>query len=283
MELGPQAEVQLELLADSDNRTIVTVLVEADQSIHVTELADRLVDRETAVVTASEYDQRVEDTILSLHHNRLPRLDEAGLVEYDGEANHVTYRGSPSDTTEWHDVSGIDDLLAHLPTIPDEKEEGMRVIKGRQSVIDYGRQLADEAEDELFCMYVSTDLLEDECVCRAEQALDRGVSMYMGSSNPEVRELTRTQLPEATVWEPQLDWLNTPTYPLVGRLVLIDRRKVMLAVHEDSPPEDPHPDETAVVGDGEDHPLVVLVRELLGPRLDHLDFQSEDFTKEFSM
>jgi hypothetical protein len=38
--------------------------------------------------------------------------------------------------------------------------------------------------------------------------------------------------------------------------------------------------ETAVIGAGEDNPLVVLVRELLGPRLDHLDYQSENFRSE---
>jgi len=32
-----------------------------------------------------------------------------------------------------------------------------------------------------------------------------------------------------------------------------------------------------MTGDGTTIPPVVLVRELLGPRLDHLDYQSDDF------
>ena len=40
------------------------------------------------------------------------------------------------------------------------------------------------------------------------------------------------------------------------------------------------PVETAIVGHGRSHPVVVLVRDLLGPRLDHLDFQSDAFSDE---
>lgn len=129
-------------------------------------------------------------------------------------------------------------------------------------------------------MYVSTDLLEDECICRARNAHERGVSMYMGSRSEAVRELTRERLPEATIWEPQLDWLNSPGFPRIGRLILMDRRKVMLAILNEPATDDPYPEETAVVGAGEHHPLVSLVRELLGPRLDHLDYQSDDFRTE---
>ncbi len=35
-----------------------------------------------------------------------------------------------------------------------------------------------------------------------------------------------------------------------------------------------------MVGDGRANPLVTLVRELLGPRLEHLDYQSDQFLDE---
>lgn len=272
MSLGSLAEAQIRLLADGCNRAVLTVLDEAGRPLHAEELAERLVDREVTVVETADYEDRLDRTLLVLHHDRLPRLAEAGFVEYDCEENVVTARDAAASAVEWQDGPVFDELESHLGA-----EEGVGVVEGRGSILRYGRRLADEAEEELFCMFVSTDLLEEECIRRAENAVGRGVQMYVGSRNPEVRDLVRERLPEATVWEPQLDWTNTPTHSRVGRLVLVDRRKVMLAVLEEPDPDGADVEETALVGDGEDHPLVVLVRELLGSRLDHLDHQSEDF------
>ncbi len=146
---------------------------------------------------------------------------------------------------------------------------------GLEAAFEYARKLADEAEDELFTLYVTTDLLESDCLLHGKNALNRGVRIAIGSQNKSVRERCREGLPEATVWDPQLDWLNTPTYPRVGRLILMDRRKVMFSVLTEPPANGP--EEVALVGTGAENPLVVLVRELLGPRLDHLDYQSDDF------
>lgn len=61
---------------------------------------------------------------------------------------------------------------------------------------------------------------------------------------------------------------------------LADRRKVTLAVPDEPTDEGTNPPETAVVGEGEENSLVVPVRELLGSRLDHLDYQAADFGGE---
>lgn len=281
MGLDPCTDEHLQLLADTSNRAIMTILDDTRQALTVEEVAERLVDHNVDIVSEAEYEQHFEETLISLHHHRLPKLADAGLLKYDHEATIVRSRDTtgPADA-KWHEVTSIADVARYLGTDYRASEGDIGVLEGRQSVIEYGRQLADEAREELFCMYVSTDLLEKECVRRAQKAVNRGVTMYMGSQNPEVRELTRQHLPEATIWEPQLDWLNTPTYPRVGRLVLIDRRKVMLAILEESSSDSTNPGETAVVAEGEDHPIVVLVRELLGARIDHLDFQSDEFTSE---
>lgn len=273
-------EDEVHVVADPDHRAVVAVVVEADRPLHVDELADRLVRRNAGVIDGAEYDEEVDRTKLDLHHNHLPRLDEAGFVEYDREANVVTGGTDSPPAIDWQEAGAISELVAELRFAAEPAADEIGVIEGRETVIEYGRRLADEAEEELFCMYVDTDLLEDECICRALKAIDRGVEMCMGSGNAAVRELARTELPEATVWEPQLDWLALPTYPRVGRLVLADRQKVMLAVLEEPTEDGAYPEETAVVGEGEDNPLVVLVRELLGSRLDHLDYQSTDFRSE---
>ena len=277
MELDPRTEDQLKLLCDARNRAIRDILTEADSVLHVTEVADQLVRREVDVVSAATYDDTLENTYFELHHERLPKLAEVDLVEYDPEANLVSQKSSPASVVDWQVETNFETLVTHLKTTHEGEEGDVGVIEGLDAVFEYARKLADEAEAELFGLYATTDLLEEECVHYGKRALDRGVKITIGSQNDTVRERCRVGLPEATVWEPQLDWLNTPTYPRVGRLLLIDRRKVMFTVLEQPPTDGGAPEETALVGNGKDNPLVVLVRELLGPRLDHLDHQSEQF------
>lgn len=270
----------MELLSRARNRAILSLLDDAARPLSVSDLADRLATRDTPVLRSAEYEDEFERVVLSLHHDRLPKLAEAGLVEYDRDENVVDRRDTTAVEAEWLDVDLFDELLARFQSGREPDEETLGVIEGRQNVIEHGRNLADEADEELFCLYVSDDLLEAECVRRAEAAIDRGVDIHLGSQNPKVRDLTRERLPEATLWEPQLDWMNTAsTTPTVGRLVLADREKIMLAIL-DEPDADDTSQETAMIGEGRANPLVVLARELLGPRLDHLDYQSGDFRSE---
>ena len=267
--------------SDSLARDVLTELDDATEPLHVADLAERLLRREEAMIETGEWDRLLERKRITLHHDVLPRLSETGVVDYDTDANVVSRRGDVPVEVDWLDGDAFYRALAEFRTSRPPEEESVGVIPGRRGVIEYGRELADEAEDELFCMYVSTDLLEDECLRRAAAAIDRGVEMYLGSRTAEVRDLTREHLPDATLWEPQRDWLTAPSgYPKVGRLVLVDRRTVMLALLERPGSDGSSPEETALVGEGRDNPLVVLVRELLGPRLDHLDYQSANFQRQ---
>lgn len=263
---------------DAEYQCIIAAVDEAPEPLPLEELAERLVKRGETVLDADEYEQRLERKRIWLHHNALPRLAEERVVEYDRERHEVTAGTKRTVEVNWHEGVSIDELLGALGARDQTDSSPIGVVEGRQSVIEYGRRLADEAVDELYCMYVNTDLLEDECLCHAAEAIDRGVEMYVGSRNEDVRALARRHLPEATIWEPRRGWMDAPIgYPTVGRLVLVDREKVMLAILEEPGDVGGHPHEKALVGEGEDNPLVVLVRELLGPRLDHLDLQSGDF------
>lgn len=277
MTLDPRTETRIRLLADGTNLAVLAALDDADESLHVRTLAERLVEDEVEVVRAAEYEQRIEETVVSLHHDRLPRLAEADLLEYDPRTNEVEARGADQPTTAWEDGQLTDAALEYLQRSRALTEEFV-LLQDRESVVRQGRTFAAEAEEELFCLYESPVLLQEECVTRVQRALDRGVRLYVGSRDPAVRDLARDLLPEATVWEPQTDWLNDSSLPRIGRLVLADRRKVMLAVLDGEPTDATNPDEAAIVGEGPSHPLVVLVRDLLGSRLDHLDYQSEEFT-----
>lgn len=107
-------------------------------------------------------------------------------------------------------------------------------------------------------------------------AVDRGVDVYFGTQTQEIRDRIREQIPEVTFWEPQMDWLNMqPRRENVGRLVFADRESILLATlsnHNDNSDFT----ETSITGAGENNALVILVREMMGSRMDHLDEQSED-------
>lgn len=266
----------LRRFADARNRAILTVLRGADGPLDVTDLADELVDRADGTPGPAEREDELDEVRIRLHHNRLPRLAEAGLIKYDPDTNQVRCRNATVDP-EWLSAERFDELLSQSVAGADPDGDAVAVIDGRQSVIDHGQDLIDGSDEELFCMYFTDDLFEEECLRHASAALERGVDIYAGTHDPDIRSVIADRLPEATLWEPQLDWSNPPSrYPRIGWLVVVDRETVMLSVVDEQGAKDTA-SETALLGDGETNPLVVLVRELLGPRLDHLDYQSENF------
>ncbi|WP_226479244.1 DUF7344 domain-containing protein [Natrinema amylolyticum] len=260
-------EELIRLLTDATNRAVVTVLDDASHGLSVTEIAERL---------GSEDGAELERTVISLHHKVLPRLDEAGLIEYDRDENVVTEGTTSVADAEWMDVDLFDELFSRFGTGRGTDESAVGRLEGHEDVYDYCRKLADRATDELFLIYASDELLDEACLPHAERAIERGVAFHAGTKNRAAREFFRDHLPEATIWDPQLDWLyEQSSYPKVSRLVVADRETVAVGLWDED--ADGTKREIAMIGDGKTNPLVVLIRELLGPRLDHLDYQSDEF------
>lgn len=268
---------QMSLLADSDNREILTALAGSGRPLHVYDIAVRLVEGSGEGGDTTDEHRRIEEACLSLHHNVLPRLDEAGLLEYDPDGKTATLGQTPLEEVD----RVVSDWVRDVSTNIQEAGAGIDVIEGRQSIIEHGQTLADEAKREMIYFAVSTDQFEAACINRAKAAIDRGVHVAIGSPNPDVRKRARQLLPGATVWTPQRNLLNAPTrYPRVGRLVLVDDHSVMLGVLERGLSNDGYPDETAMLGEGEHDPLVVLVRDVLGPGLDLRRSDGREFGNE---
>jgi DNA-binding transcriptional ArsR family regulator len=217
--------------------------------------------------------ETVADLHASLHQVHLPKLDDAGLVEYDTVDGTVAYVGHPALNEEWLDFHARGTPRAILTAA--EQSRDIWRIEGRDQVIERGRALCDYADEELFMMFTTEGLVEKACLHRIQDAIDRGVDVYVGSQSPAVRDLVREEAPEVTLWEPQLDWLNLPPgREKVGRLILVDREAIMLGTLGERTEQGVYK-ETAITGTGENNALVVLMREMLGSRLDHLDAQSE--------
>ncbi len=98
--LGPgsirHSETLFELLAHSRRRAILSVLADHGDVVSTDELAACVAAAERDVppnaVPTSERD-RVYTT---LRHAHLPAMDDAGVLEYDREAELITYRGHPA-------------------------------------------------------------------------------------------------------------------------------------------------------------------------------------------
>lgn len=280
--LGTEAEGWDDVLANlayRRRRVVLSVLTDRDGPTTRAALARAVAARETGGDAAPDA-ETVEALRVSLHHVHLPKLRGAGLVAYDGEGV-VSYEGHPALDDEWLDSRADEAPRAILPTA--SQADDVWTIRGRDNVIARGQSLFEQADEELFLMFTTDGLLEDGCVRRLRDAVDRGVDVYVGSQTPEVRDLVRERVPGAVIWEPQMDWLNLPPrYERVGRLVFADREAIMLATLGERTEAGVHR-ETAITGAGGNNAVVVLLRELLGSRLDHLDAQGEDFLSELPL
>ncbi|ESP90197.1 DUF7344 domain-containing protein [Candidatus Halobonum tyrrellensis] len=88
---APTTDALVALLADRRRRTVVRHLAERPAESSLETLVETL-----SPANADPADERELRT--ALHHNHLPRLDEAGLVEYDAATHAVRYR--PDDRAE---------------------------------------------------------------------------------------------------------------------------------------------------------------------------------------
>lgn len=271
----------LAALAHRRRRIVLSVLAEHGGAMARADLATETIAREHDAPGEGQPTHTASELLVQLHHVHLPKLHRAGLVSYDAAEGTASYEGHPALEDEWLDARPHETPRAILPTA--RHSDAVWTIEGRDNVIARGQSLFEQAEDELFLMVTTDGLLEEGCIRRLEDAIDRGVDVYLGSQTPEVRDLVRTRVPEVVVWEPQMDWLNLPPeHEKVGRLVFADRSAIMLATLGEET-NTGAPSETAITGAGENNPLVVLLRELLGSRLDHLDAQSPDFLSEIPL
>lgn len=90
------AGTDMGVLADDRRRAILAIVDAADGTISREHLAREVASR-TDVGCRSE--TTVEEVAIQLHHNHLPRLEEAGLIHYNSDDGFVTYSGSTALST----------------------------------------------------------------------------------------------------------------------------------------------------------------------------------------
>ncbi|ELY93896.1 hypothetical protein C483_04434 [Natrialba hulunbeirensis JCM 10989] len=284
-------------LSDPRRRRVLACLNHSFQAIHLETLArdvvrKELIEAETAAEAKTEVETEAEaetetepdgdtDTILKhLRHTHIPSLSEAGLIDFDPETETAAYNGHPNLCVSWlHSVLN-QDFRTHLSTDPPVTDwpltidlptsSTVQVIDGRDGIVAYSQSLLERAEEELFSVFTSPRLLESGCFARVMDASRRGVDVYLGTTDPVVRELVRENAPAISLWEPTDEWLTLSVQDeTVGRLLFADRESLVFGTLREQR-DDHRYAETALVGDRP------AAEQLLGPHLDRIDQKVQD-------
>lgn len=90
---SPRESTPLAVLSKRRRRTVLRLLLDAPDGVASLEgLADRLADHEREAERAPGRDHR-QRLLVGLHHVDLPKLAEAGALEYDPRSRTVRYHG----------------------------------------------------------------------------------------------------------------------------------------------------------------------------------------------
>lgn len=87
-------------LAHHRRRTALACLVDNETAGAVADLAEDVAEREHNTAITEIPDDEVQQIHLTLYHIHLPKLAEAGLIDYDWRSSTVRYRDHPR-VEEW--------------------------------------------------------------------------------------------------------------------------------------------------------------------------------------
>ncbi|WP_248910939.1 TrmB family transcriptional regulator [Halocatena marina] len=124
----------------------------------------------------------------------------------------------------------------------------------------------DRAADEIILIVNGEPVITDRLLDRVRAASNRGVEIYVGTLSEGVHDRLRTMLPDVTLFESELDWLQPrgAEDESIGRLLLVDRETLLVSsIGHHSPVI-----ETALWSEGVDNGLLVIARRLLATGLD---------------
>lgn len=86
---GQPLDVLFDLLSNRRRRYALAHLADRERPTALADLARAVAARENGVPTAEVTDEAVQRTRTSLHHAHLPKLADAGAVEFDRDRNRV--------------------------------------------------------------------------------------------------------------------------------------------------------------------------------------------------
>lgn len=167
-------------------------------------------------------------------------------------------------------TSRIESLDQSLNEIDQQKESPAQSsqevwsLSGRKSVAARTCQIITEADEEIILVVGSESVLTEELFDALDATIDRGVEVVLGAIASPTRTQIRERLPDAYVFETELDWLEGTDEddPSIGVLLVVDRNVLLVSSQIEHGPDEDRT-ETAVFGSGFTNGLVVVARRLL--------------------
>lgn len=167
----------------------------------------------------------------------------------------------------------IDTLEAHLQNLEpldeaDPQRQEVWSMTGREAIRTRTAKAIAGAASEIVMLVVEEALLTDRLVDRLRAAQDRGATLIVGGATDEIASHAADELPDAQVFETDLEWLMGPSSDgevAISSVFLVDREAFLVSsFYPDG--GDAHP-EQAIFATGLDNGVVVLLRRLMATGL----------------
>lgn len=194
-------------------------------------------------------------------------LEARGLVEVE-HSSPKKFRAIPLEEAtkilqERYDdrIRQLENALNDVEEIDTDEDETVREVwsmSDRKSIDNRTKEMVEDAEDEVFFV-VGEDALLNETVVDSLKNVDRGVDLYIGVPTESLRENLGEEISEVRMLEPNwLDYEISEEEPDIGRIVLVDREKVLVSSFETGTTE-----EHAIFGKGFGNGLVTVARRVV--------------------
>jgi predicted transcriptional regulator len=198
-------------------------------------------------------------------------LEAKGLVEVQ-HSSPQQFRAVPlSEATETlrdqyeERVERLQSALREMGSIESDDEEAelqeVWSLSGSDAIENRAAAIIDDTTDEVV-LVIGSDAVLTEPLIEQLNSLDPGTDLIVGTGSTSIRDRVEREVPRATAFLSELDWLRGEMTPredaAVGRLLLVDRSALLVSSI------DPQTgDEQAIFATGLRNGLIVIARRLL--------------------
>ena len=154
-------------------------------------------------------------------------------------------------------------------------------LSGREAIAARTQQILTGADNEIF-LVVGSDETSRRLYESLEAATVRDIDAIVGTLTSSAREELRERIPNAEVFETELDWLREETpeeETSICIIVMVDRATLLVSSQTDHGLGEERT-ESAIFGSGFSNGLIVIARRLLARGLDPRRIQPPNLPRE---
>jgi sugar-specific transcriptional regulator TrmB len=210
-------------------------------------------------------------------YDAVEQLQADGLVDVH-QSSPKQFRAVPITTatallrqrfdTQLTDLQTSLDSLEALDNGSLDTDSTVWTTTGSDTITRRAIDFLDQATEEIILIVNGEKVVTDQLLTRLQAAHDRGVEIYVGTLSGSIHERLEETLPDVTLFESELDWLQPQAdeedEEAIGRLLLIDRERLLVSSLAHHSPYT----ESALWSDGVGNGLLVIARRLLAAGLD---------------